>query len=237
MVLTPLVRGYLRRCSENDSLLVTECLVDIGQQEFRAGIWILDTVPQDMIAVPSGEEIRMFAVESTAYPAHRDRPQVSADLRRHAASAPAWPLASCRVGSSSAGGEALYIDVPGSLILGEVSLILKAAFKGAGICYVSEWSARSHIATGELIWVLEGWGLTRFQPVPLLPEAPPHTDWPWRVHQLHPGIEQGGGRQPTSAELIPGQVKPIPWRRHRRHRSHPRRGQCHHRRGREPARR
>lgn len=158
MVLTPLVLEYLRRYPEMELVLVTEGrLVDIVQQGFDAGIRIMEAVPQDMIAVPIGGEIRMVVVGSPAYFADRDRPQVPADLLRHRCIRARMATGSVWRWEFERRGEAIDIDVPGSLTLDEMSLILEAALEGAGLCYVSEWSARTHIAAGELIPVLEDW--------------------------------------------------------------------------------
>jgi len=51
----------------------------------------------------------------------------------------------------------MAIDVPGSLTLDEMTLMLEAALAGAGLAYLSEWSVAAHIAAGRLVPVLEDW--------------------------------------------------------------------------------
>lgn len=158
MVLTPLVLEYLRRYPEMNLVLVTEGrLVDIVQQGFDAGIRISEAVPQDMIAVPIGGDIRMVVVGSPAYFADRDKPLVPADLLRHRCIRARMAAGSIWRWEFEQRGETVEIDVPGSLTLDEMSLILEATLEGAGLGYVSEWSARPHIAAGELIPVLMDW--------------------------------------------------------------------------------
>jgi DNA-binding transcriptional LysR family regulator len=54
-------------------------------------------------------------------------------------------------------GQTLNLDVTGPLTLDSDRLVLRAALEGAGLAYVSEWSARKALAEGRLIQVLSDW--------------------------------------------------------------------------------
>jgi DNA-binding transcriptional LysR family regulator len=56
-------------------------------------------------------------------------------------------------------GEAVQIDVQGSITLDESSLVKIAAKNGVGLGYVMEADVRDYIAAGRLVRVLEDWTL------------------------------------------------------------------------------
>lgn len=158
MILTPIILEYLRRYPDMNVVLVTEGrLVDVVGQGFDAGIRLAEAVPQDMIAVPIGGDVRMLVVGSPAYFAGREQPQVPADLLHHRcirarmATGRIWPWEFERR------GEAVEIDVPGTLTLDEMTLMVEATLAGTGLAYLSEWSVREHLADGRLISVLDEW--------------------------------------------------------------------------------
>jgi DNA-binding transcriptional LysR family regulator len=54
-------------------------------------------------------------------------------------------------------GEAMRIDVPGSLTLGEPDMMAQASRAGIGLAYVGEWMVADDIASGRLVEVLSQW--------------------------------------------------------------------------------
>jgi DNA-binding transcriptional LysR family regulator len=139
-------------------VLVTEGrLVDIVGQGFDAGIRIAEAVPQDMIAVPIGGDIRMVVVGSPDYFDKRDVPTVPADLLRHRCIRARMATGAVWHWEFERRGETVEIDVPGALTLDEMTLMLEAALAGAGLAYLNEWAVRDHVAEGRLVPVLEEW--------------------------------------------------------------------------------
>jgi DNA-binding transcriptional LysR family regulator len=158
MILTPIVFDYLRRYPDMNVTLVTEGrLVDIVGQGFDAGIRIAESVPQDMIAVPIGGEIRMMVVASPDYIERHGRPQVPADLHQHQCIRARMATGAIWRWEFEKHGEAVEIDVNGALTLDEMTLMLEAALAGVGVAYLNQWSVREHIIAGRLIPVLEDW--------------------------------------------------------------------------------
>jgi DNA-binding transcriptional LysR family regulator len=158
MILTPIFLEYLERYPEMNLVLVTEGrLIDIVQRGFDAGIRIADTVPRDMIAVPIGGPLRMVVVGSPDYFAGRDLPKVPADLLHHQCIRARMATGAIWRWEFERHGEAIEIDVPGTLTLDEMTLMLEAVLAGTGLAYLSEWSVRDHIAAGRLVSVLENW--------------------------------------------------------------------------------
>src|ERR1700737_3577497 len=54
-------------------------------------------------------------------------------------------------------GEAMRIDVPGSLTLDEPEMIAQASRAGIGLAYIGEWMVADDIASGSLVEVLSEW--------------------------------------------------------------------------------
>src|SRR4029077_4718088 len=54
-------------------------------------------------------------------------------------------------------GEAMRIDVPGSLTLDEPDLMAQASRAGIGLAYVGEWMVADDITSGRLVEVLSQW--------------------------------------------------------------------------------
>ena len=54
-------------------------------------------------------------------------------------------------------GEAMRIDVPGSLTLDEPEMIAQASRAGIGLAYIGEWMVADDIASGRLVEVLSEW--------------------------------------------------------------------------------
>lgn len=158
IILAPLVLEYLRRYPDMNVVLVTEGkLVDIVGQGFDAGIRIAEAVPQDMIAVPIGGQQRSIVVGSPGYFDGRARPLVPADLLQHRCIRARMASGAIYHWEFEQRGEQMEVDVPGSLTLDEITLIVEAALAGVGLAYVNEWPVARHIASGRLIAVLEDW--------------------------------------------------------------------------------
>ncbi|WEJ98019.1 MAG: LysR family transcriptional regulator [Candidatus Sphingomonas phytovorans] len=158
MILTPLILEYLRRYPDMNLTLVTEGrLVDVVGQGFDAGIRLAESVPQDMIAVPIGGQQRMLVVGSPDYFARYQKPLVPEDLLGHRCIRARMASGAIWHWEFERGGEDIAVDVPGSLILDEMTLMQEAVLAGAGLAYLSQWSVAEHIAAGRLIAVLEDW--------------------------------------------------------------------------------
>lgn len=158
MILTPIILDYMQRYPDMNVVLVTEGrLVDIVGQGFDAGIRLAEAVPQDMIAIPIGGDVRMVVVGSPDYFDKRDMPVVPADLLRHRCIRARMATGAIWSWEFERRGEAVEVDVPGTLTLDETTLMLEATLAGAGLAYLNEWAVRDHIAEGRLVPVLEEW--------------------------------------------------------------------------------
>ena len=157
-ILAPVVLEYLRRYPEMRVDLVTEArMIDIVVEGFDVGIRTTDTVPGDMIAVPFGPIRRHAVVASPAYFAQNAPPRTPGDLLAHHCIRARLASGTIYRWEFERGGEALSIDVPGSLTLDDPTLMVEAALGGAGIVHVAHWSVAADIAAGRLVPVLEDW--------------------------------------------------------------------------------
>ena len=158
LLLQTVVPAFLRRHPGMTLDLVTEGrLIDIVAEGFDAGIRLGEAVPQDMIAVRFGGDIRFVAVAAHGYLAARGMPDTPDDLRRHACIRIRLPSGKPYRWEFERHGQPLAIEVAGGLILDHPELMVTAAAAGLGIAYVVDWLARPALERGELVTVLDEW--------------------------------------------------------------------------------
>jgi DNA-binding transcriptional LysR family regulator len=118
---------------------------------------LLETVPQDMIAVPFGERQRFAVVGSPAYFSEHKRPRTPADLAAHRCIRSRMPSGSIYQWEFERHGQTVRIDGDGALTLDEPGMMLAAARAGLGLAYLTEWNVRADLVAGTLVRVLEEW--------------------------------------------------------------------------------
>lgn len=160
-LLRHVVPGFLRRYPRVMLDLVSDGrLIDIVAEGFDAGVRLRETVPQDMIAVPFGGDIRFLAVASHAYLAACGAPATPDDLRRHQCIRQRLPSGKPAKWEFAKGQDEIAIDVPGALTLDHAGLMVEAAANGLGIAFVPEPWARSAMEEKRLVALLEDWSQT-----------------------------------------------------------------------------
>ncbi len=157
-LLTPLFFAYMRLYPEMRVELVTENrLIDIVADGFDAGIRIAEAVPNDMISVPIGPDIRSGVVVAPSYLKDKKPPRVPADLMAHRCIRARMASGKIYRWEFERRGEVLTLDVPGVLTLDESSLLHEAALAGHGFAYLTDWTVAADVAAGRLVRVLEDW--------------------------------------------------------------------------------
>ena len=163
-------------------IAVDNTLVDIIGSGYDAGIRYGESVPRDMIAMPLTRKLKWIVVASPTYltrNAHLplDHPD---DLFQH-------QCIRMRLGNGTVykwqlkhAGEALALDVPGSLILNETEMIIDTALNGFGLAYCLDVRTRPLLESGHLVQVLPGW---------ICEDEPMVMYYPSR-RQLHPGLRK-----------------------------------------------
>jgi DNA-binding transcriptional LysR family regulator len=157
-LLMPFVFEYLRRYDRMKVEIVAEGrLIDIVTDGFDAGVRLAEAVPHDMIAVPLGPHARHVVVGAPSYFANRSRPSAPTDLMDHECIRARYSSGALYRWEFERHGEAMRIDVPGSLTLDEPEMIAQASRAGIGLAYLGEWMVADDIASGKLVEVLGEW--------------------------------------------------------------------------------
>ncbi|MGU7782202.1 LysR family transcriptional regulator [Burkholderia sp. PU8-34] len=154
----PVFIAFLERYPEMKLDIVTEGrLIDIVVEGFDAGIRLMESVPQDMIAVPFGDRQRFAVVGSPAYFERHARPRTPADLAAHRCIRSRMPSGAIYQWEFERHGETLRIDGDGAMTLNDAGLMLAAARAGLGLAYLAEWHVKGDLEAGTLVRVLEDW--------------------------------------------------------------------------------
>jgi DNA-binding transcriptional LysR family regulator len=154
----PAFIAFLQRYPEMKLDIVTEGrLIDIVVEGFDAGIRLMESVPQDMIAVPFGDRQQFAVVGSPAYFAQHKPPRAPVDLGAHRCIRSRMPSGSIYQWEFERHGETVRVDGNGALTLDEPGLMLAAARAGLGLAYLTEWRVNADLEAGTLVRVLEDW--------------------------------------------------------------------------------
>ncbi|EUC12388.1 LysR substrate-binding protein [Burkholderia sp. BT03] len=102
-------------------------------QGFDAGIRLMETVPQDVIAVPFGDRQRFGVVGSGEYFTQHKPPRAPADLSAHRCIRRRMPSGSIDQSKFERHGETVRIDGNGPLTLDDPGLMLAAMRAGLGL--------------------------------------------------------------------------------------------------------
>src|SRR3984885_2152565 len=157
-ILAPIVTEFLRRYGDVQLEMVTEArLVDIVADGFDAGVRLAEMVPRNMLSTPIGKTQRLVFGGAPRYFTPRNQPRSPSDLKEHVCVRYRLPGGSIYRWEFEKRGQILSVDITGQLTLDSDRLVLRAALEGAGLAYVSEWSARKALAEGRLIQVLRDW--------------------------------------------------------------------------------
>lgn len=158
ILLKDVVPPFLDRYPAVELDLVSEGrLVDVVEQGFDAGVRLMETIPQDMVAVPFGGDVRFIAVAAPSYLEGRSRPTTPDDLHAHCCIRQRLPSGKRYRWEFSRRGIELAVDVPGNLTLDDNDLLVQAAAEGRGIAYVPEHFAQAYLESGQLVTVLDDW--------------------------------------------------------------------------------
>lgn len=131
---------------------------DIVEERFDAGVRLGESLDKDMVAVRIGPDWRLVAVASPGYRAGHPPLEAPQDLVAHncinhrqsrSGGLYAWEFAK--------DGRELRVRVNGQLTFNSSLAMVDAAVGGLGVAYVPESLVTDHLATGELVQVLDDW--------------------------------------------------------------------------------
>jgi DNA-binding transcriptional LysR family regulator len=133
-------------------------LTDIVAEGYDAGVRLGEQVAKDMVAIRIGPDIRMAVVGSPTYFERHPIPQTPQDLTAHNCINIRLPTyGGLFPWDLEQDGREVRVRVEGQLIFNSVGLRLASALQGLGLAYMPEDQVLPHIATGQLIRVLEDW--------------------------------------------------------------------------------
>jgi|TARA_R110002126_G_scaffold86592_1_gene209024 DNA-binding transcriptional LysR family regulator len=177
VVLEPAMRDFLAAHSGiSVEAVIDNGLVDIVAGKFDAGIRVGESVEQDMISFRVRDAMPVRIVGAPAYFGRHARPEHPADLARHtcinmrfsgSGELFAWEF--------EEGERDFRVRVPSQLIVSDAQVALNATLAGTGLSYMPLDLVSAHLASGDLVSVLDKW-------VPPLPEL--HLYYPDRTHQM-----------------------------------------------------
>jgi DNA-binding transcriptional LysR family regulator len=139
-------------------IVVDYGLTDIVAEQYDAGVRIGQVIAKDMIAIPIGPDMRMIVVAAPSYLERHDAPITPQDLTSHNCINLRLPTyGGLYAWEFQKDGRELNVRVDGQLVFNNIGLITKAALAGHGLAYVSEARVADHLASGQLIPLLEDW--------------------------------------------------------------------------------
>jgi DNA-binding transcriptional LysR family regulator len=111
-----------------------------------------------MIVVRIGPDMRMAVVGSPTYFAHRTPPLTPRDLAAHNCIDLRHTIGGgVSVWEFENSGRALNVRIEGQLVVNDIALARLGALSGAGLAYLPADYVEPHIASGDLVRVLESW--------------------------------------------------------------------------------
>ena len=131
--------------------------VDLVSAGFDAGIQFGEYIAQDMVAVRVSPDLRPAIVGAPAYFDVHAKPTAPRDVLQHRCIGFRHRGESKYRWEFDKGDQSLAIAVSGSLNVDDLDLVIQAALDGAGLAWVAEDRIAQHLATGDLVRVLDDW--------------------------------------------------------------------------------
>jgi DNA-binding transcriptional LysR family regulator len=162
LVLPPILARFLPAYPDIHVEVVTEDgYVDVLAAGCDAGVRYEERLEQDMIAVPIGPRVQMYATAaSPAYIAARGMPAHPRDLLHHACLRGQFASGSVAIWEYERDGETLRVDPTGPLTVrlgAAADVMVQAAIDGLGVVGLFEGWLRPHLDSGALVPVLRDW--------------------------------------------------------------------------------
>jgi DNA-binding transcriptional LysR family regulator len=157
-VIAPRLGEFTRLYPEIELEIATDDrFQDIVEQGFDAGLRLGEHLEADMVAVRVSEPWRGAVVAAPSYFAERHRPLHPRDLSHHICIRRRFSSGTIYRWEFEKDGRAISVDVQGSLILSDQTLMHQAAIDGAGLAYIFDARVHADIEEGRLVRVLEDW--------------------------------------------------------------------------------
>ena len=134
---------------------VVKMPANIFSEGFDAGIRFGEQVERDMIAMRVMGEARFLVVASPEYLARCSAPRTPRDLQNHNCIRNRLPNGTIFGWEFQRKGRSIYAKVEGTLIVDDIDLSIQAVLSGVGLAYLLYDYIAPHIASGQLVPLLE----------------------------------------------------------------------------------
>ena len=134
---------------------VVKMPANIFSEGFDAGIRFGEQVERDMIAMRVTGEARFLVVASSEYLARYSAPRTPQDLQNHNCIRNRLPNGAIFGWEFEKKGRSIHAKVEGTLIVDDIDLSIQAVLSGVGLAYLLYDYIAPHIASGQLVPLLE----------------------------------------------------------------------------------
>lgn len=134
---------------------VVKMPANIFSEGFDAGIRFGEQVERDMIAMRVMGEARFVVVASPEYLARHSAPRTPQDLQSHNCIRNRLPNGAIFGWEFKKKGRSIHAKVEGTLIVDDIDLSIQAVLSGVGLAYLLYDYIAPHIASGQLVPLLE----------------------------------------------------------------------------------
>lgn len=138
-------------------IVVQDDFVDIVEGGFDAGIRFGGRVPEEMVAVPIGPDLRWVTVASPGYLAKAPPLREPSNLVQHRCIGLRMGTGAIYHWELERGAETFEVNVPWAVVVSEAELSAELAEAGGGIAYSLEGRVARQLAAGTLVEVLPDW--------------------------------------------------------------------------------
>ncbi len=158
LVLAPILARYIQAFPAVQlEVVVQDEVVDIVNDGFDAGIRYGGLVPEDMVAIPLGRELRWIMVASPEYVRNAPALHCPADLAGHRCLGMRMGNGQIYRWELESADASAVVSVEWAAILNETILSIELAETGGGIAYCLEHRVARQLADGTLVRVLPEW--------------------------------------------------------------------------------
>lgn len=158
LILAPRLAGFIAAYPEVKlEITVQDDFVDIVKEGFDAGIRFGGRVPEEMVAMPIGGDMRWIMVVAPAYLAKAGAPSHPDDLANHSCIGLRMGTGAIYHWELERGSEQVAVSVNWSVIVSETALAIELAETGGGITYCQVARVAAQIAAGTLVEVMPDW--------------------------------------------------------------------------------
>jgi DNA-binding transcriptional LysR family regulator len=142
-------------------LSVDDGLANIVAAGFDAGIRNGELLAKDMVAVRIGADYRTVLVAAPSYLKNNAAPLTPDDVALHACLGYRRPSSKAlHFWDFEQDGRSVQVPVDPVFIANDSDILIHAALAGNGLAYVLKEQVESHLKSGALTQVLEGWSVT-----------------------------------------------------------------------------